>query len=87
MPNGRCPTSREGTSRPVVLELSTLTAWPVNMLLLFVLFLQCDWKQYYVSSYTFLFLETATPRQGNMHTLSKDGLSNGVPSSRQAEFS
>ncbi|XP_004428286.1 PREDICTED: xin actin-binding repeat-containing protein 2 [Ceratotherium simum simum] len=31
--------------------------------------------------------ETATPRQGNMYTLSKDSLSNGVPSSRQAEFS
>ncbi|XP_057602219.1 xin actin-binding repeat-containing protein 2 isoform X2 [Hippopotamus amphibius kiboko] len=31
--------------------------------------------------------ETATPRQGNMYTLSKDGLSNGVPSSRQSEFS
>ncbi|XP_007466621.1 PREDICTED: xin actin-binding repeat-containing protein 2-like isoform X1 [Lipotes vexillifer] len=31
--------------------------------------------------------ETATPRQGNMYTLSEDGLSNGVPSSRQAEFS
>uniref|UniRef100_A0A8D0VMA4 Xin actin binding repeat containing 2 n=3 Tax=Sus scrofa TaxID=9823 RepID=A0A8D0VMA4_PIG len=31
--------------------------------------------------------ETATPGQGNMYTLSKDSLSNGVPSSRQAEFS
>ncbi|KAM8901494.1 xin actin-binding repeat-containing protein 2-like isoform 1-T1 [Lycaon pictus] len=31
--------------------------------------------------------EAATPRQGNMYTLSKDCLSNGVPSSRQAEFS
>ncbi|XP_043343904.1 xin actin-binding repeat-containing protein 2 isoform X1 [Cervus canadensis] len=31
--------------------------------------------------------ETATPRPGSMCTLSKDGLSNGVPSSRQAEFS
>ncbi|XP_054418372.1 xin actin-binding repeat-containing protein 2 [Pteronotus mesoamericanus] len=31
--------------------------------------------------------ETATPRQGNMYTLSKDSLSNGVPNSRQAEFS
>ncbi|XP_042550142.1 xin actin-binding repeat-containing protein 2 [Dipodomys spectabilis] len=31
--------------------------------------------------------ETASPRQGNMYTLSKDSLSNGVPSSRQAEFS
>ncbi|XP_054579398.1 xin actin-binding repeat-containing protein 2 isoform X1 [Eptesicus fuscus] len=31
--------------------------------------------------------ETATPRQGNMYTLSKDSLSNGVPHSRQAEFS
>ncbi|XP_060008708.1 xin actin-binding repeat-containing protein 2 isoform X1 [Lagenorhynchus albirostris] len=31
--------------------------------------------------------ETATPRQGNMYTLSEDGLSNGAPSSRQAEFS
>ncbi|XP_008592934.1 PREDICTED: xin actin-binding repeat-containing protein 2 isoform X1 [Galeopterus variegatus] len=31
--------------------------------------------------------ETAAPRQGNMYTLSKDSLSNGVPSSRQAEFS
>ncbi|XP_053453925.1 xin actin-binding repeat-containing protein 2 isoform X1 [Nycticebus coucang] len=31
--------------------------------------------------------ETATSRQGNMYTLSKDSLSNGVPSSRQAEFS
>ncbi|XP_013374257.1 PREDICTED: xin actin-binding repeat-containing protein 2 [Chinchilla lanigera] len=31
--------------------------------------------------------ETATPRQGNMYTLSKDSLSNGMPSSRQAEFS
>ncbi|XP_047577977.1 xin actin-binding repeat-containing protein 2 isoform X1 [Lutra lutra] len=30
--------------------------------------------------------EAATPRQGNMYTLSKDCLSNGVPSSRQAEF-
>ncbi|XP_012932385.1 xin actin-binding repeat-containing protein 2 [Heterocephalus glaber] len=31
--------------------------------------------------------ETAAPRQGNMCTLSKDSLSNGMPSSRQAEFS
>ncbi|XP_010605206.1 xin actin-binding repeat-containing protein 2 [Fukomys damarensis] len=31
--------------------------------------------------------ETAAPRQGNMYTLSKDSLSNGMPSSRQAEFS
>uniref|UniRef100_A0A8C9DF99 Xin actin binding repeat containing 2 n=1 Tax=Prolemur simus TaxID=1328070 RepID=A0A8C9DF99_PROSS len=31
--------------------------------------------------------ETAASRQGNMYTLSKDSLSNGVPSSRQAEFS
>ncbi|XP_029790308.1 xin actin-binding repeat-containing protein 2 [Suricata suricatta] len=31
--------------------------------------------------------EAAAPRQGNMYTLSKDRLSNGVPSSRQAEFS
>ncbi|KAM4859060.1 xin actin-binding repeat-containing protein 2 isoform 1-T1 [Thomomys bottae] len=31
--------------------------------------------------------ETASPRQGNMYTLSKDSLSNGMPSSRQAEFS
>ncbi|XP_070437631.1 xin actin-binding repeat-containing protein 2 isoform X1 [Equus przewalskii] len=31
--------------------------------------------------------ETVTPRQGNMYTVSKDSLSNGVPSSRQAEFS
>lgn len=31
--------------------------------------------------------ETPTPRQGNMYTLSKDSLSNGVPNSRQAEFS
>ncbi|XP_012382955.2 xin actin-binding repeat-containing protein 2 isoform X1 [Dasypus novemcinctus] len=31
--------------------------------------------------------ETAAPRQGHMFTLSKDSLSNGVPSSRQAAFS
>ncbi|XP_048201251.1 xin actin-binding repeat-containing protein 2 isoform X1 [Perognathus longimembris pacificus] len=31
--------------------------------------------------------ETASPRQGNVYTLSKDSLSNGVPSSRQAELS
>ncbi|XP_075385804.1 xin actin-binding repeat-containing protein 2 [Tenrec ecaudatus] len=31
--------------------------------------------------------EAASPRQGNMHTLSEDGLPNGVPSSRQAKFS
>uniref|UniRef100_A0A667H3P8 Xin actin binding repeat containing 2 n=1 Tax=Lynx canadensis TaxID=61383 RepID=A0A667H3P8_LYNCA len=31
--------------------------------------------------------EAAAPRQGNMYTLSKDCLSNGVPSSGQAEFS
>ncbi|XP_006201159.2 xin actin-binding repeat-containing protein 2 isoform X2 [Vicugna pacos] len=31
--------------------------------------------------------EAATPRQRDMYTLSKDRLSNGVPSSRQAEFS
>uniref|UniRef100_G1L3A8 Xin actin binding repeat containing 2 n=2 Tax=Ailuropoda melanoleuca TaxID=9646 RepID=G1L3A8_AILME len=31
--------------------------------------------------------EAAPPRQGNMYTLSKDCLSNGVPGSRQAEFS
>ncbi|XP_074193490.1 xin actin-binding repeat-containing protein 2 isoform X1 [Rhinolophus sinicus] len=31
--------------------------------------------------------ETATPRQRNMYTLSKDSLPNGVPNSRQAEFS
>ncbi|KAM8789186.1 xin actin-binding repeat-containing protein 2 isoform 1-T1 [Rhynchonycteris naso] len=31
--------------------------------------------------------ETASPRQGNVYTLSKDSLSNGVPNSRQAEFS
>ncbi|XP_019512149.1 PREDICTED: xin actin-binding repeat-containing protein 2 [Hipposideros armiger] len=31
--------------------------------------------------------ETATPGQGNMYPLSKDSLSNGVPNSRQAEFS
>ncbi|XP_075861740.1 xin actin-binding repeat-containing protein 2 isoform X2 [Microcebus murinus] len=31
--------------------------------------------------------ETSASRQGNMYTLSKDSLSNGVPSSRQAEFS
>ncbi|XP_006867069.1 PREDICTED: xin actin-binding repeat-containing protein 2-like [Chrysochloris asiatica] len=31
--------------------------------------------------------ETAAPRQGNLHTLSKDSLSNGIPSSRQAAFS
>ncbi|XP_045153928.1 xin actin-binding repeat-containing protein 2 [Echinops telfairi] len=31
--------------------------------------------------------EAAASRQGNMHTLSKDGLSNGVPRSRQAKFS
>ncbi|CAH6788551.1 Xirp2 [Phodopus roborovskii] len=31
--------------------------------------------------------ETAGPRQGNLHNLSKDSLSNGVPHSRQAEFS
>ncbi|XP_012998094.2 xin actin-binding repeat-containing protein 2 [Cavia porcellus] len=31
--------------------------------------------------------ETAAPRQGKMYTLSKDSLSNGMPSSRQAEFS
>ncbi|XP_007945375.2 xin actin-binding repeat-containing protein 2 [Orycteropus afer afer] len=31
--------------------------------------------------------ETAAPRQGNMYTLSKDSLSNGMSSSRQAEFS
>ncbi|KAF0870669.1 XIRP2 protein, partial [Crocuta crocuta] len=31
--------------------------------------------------------EAASPRQGNMYTLSKDRLSNGVPSSGQAEFS
>ncbi|KAM6174909.1 xin actin-binding repeat-containing protein 2 [Erethizon dorsatum] len=31
--------------------------------------------------------ETAAPRQGNMYTLSKDSLSNGMPGSRQAEFS
>ncbi|XP_054979419.1 xin actin-binding repeat-containing protein 2 isoform X1 [Sorex araneus] len=31
--------------------------------------------------------ETASPRQGNMYTLSKDSLSNGVFSRRQAEFS
>ncbi|XP_055236232.1 xin actin-binding repeat-containing protein 2 isoform X1 [Gorilla gorilla gorilla] len=31
--------------------------------------------------------EAAAPRQGNMYTLSKDSLSNGVPSGRQAEFS
>ncbi|XP_037705856.1 xin actin-binding repeat-containing protein 2 isoform X1 [Choloepus didactylus] len=31
--------------------------------------------------------ETAAPRQGNMFTLSKDSLPNGVPSSRQAAFS
>uniref|UniRef100_A0A2K6UQ84 Xin actin binding repeat containing 2 n=2 Tax=Saimiri boliviensis boliviensis TaxID=39432 RepID=A0A2K6UQ84_SAIBB len=31
--------------------------------------------------------ETAAPRQENMYTLSKDSLSNGVPSGRQAEFS
>ncbi|XP_039711497.1 xin actin-binding repeat-containing protein 2 isoform X1 [Pteropus medius] len=31
--------------------------------------------------------ETTTPRQGNMYTLSKDSLSNGVSNSRQAEFS
>lgn len=31
--------------------------------------------------------ETVGPRQGNLHNLSKDSLSNGVPHSRQAEFS
>ncbi|KAL1787143.1 xin actin-binding repeat-containing protein 2 [Sigmodon hispidus] len=31
--------------------------------------------------------ETAGARQGNLHNLSKDSLSNGVPCSRQAEFS
>ncbi|XP_021048770.1 xin actin-binding repeat-containing protein 2 isoform X1 [Mus pahari] len=31
--------------------------------------------------------ETVGPRQGNLHNLSKDSLSNGVPRSRQAEFS
>lgn len=31
--------------------------------------------------------ETVGPRQGNLHNLSKDGLSNGVPRSRPAEFS
>ncbi|XP_036040371.1 xin actin-binding repeat-containing protein 2 [Onychomys torridus] len=31
--------------------------------------------------------ETAGPRQGNLYNLSKDSLSNGVPRSRQAEFS
>ncbi|XP_047400738.1 xin actin-binding repeat-containing protein 2 isoform X1 [Sciurus carolinensis] len=31
--------------------------------------------------------EAATPRQGNMYTLSKDSISNGVLSGRQAEFS
>ncbi|XP_060033748.1 xin actin-binding repeat-containing protein 2 isoform X1 [Erinaceus europaeus] len=31
--------------------------------------------------------ENSTPRQGSMYTLSKDSLSNGVPRSRQAEFS
>ncbi|CAO2597207.1 Xin actin-binding repeat-containing protein 2 [Lemmus lemmus] len=31
--------------------------------------------------------ETAGPRQGNLHNLSKDSLSNGMPGSRQAEFS
>ncbi|XP_004674635.2 PREDICTED: xin actin-binding repeat-containing protein 2 isoform X1 [Condylura cristata] len=31
--------------------------------------------------------ETATPRQGNMYTLSTHSLSNGMPSSRQAELS
>ncbi|XP_055966281.1 xin actin-binding repeat-containing protein 2 isoform X1 [Sorex fumeus] len=31
--------------------------------------------------------ETASPRKGNMYTLSKDSLSNGVFSRRQAEFS
>lgn len=31
--------------------------------------------------------ETIGPRQGNLHNLSKDGLSNGVPRSRPAEFS
>uniref|UniRef100_F6V199 Xin actin binding repeat containing 2 n=2 Tax=Ornithorhynchus anatinus TaxID=9258 RepID=F6V199_ORNAN len=30
--------------------------------------------------------ETSTSGQGSMHTLSKDGLSNGIPSSRQADF-
>ncbi|XP_073927121.1 xin actin-binding repeat-containing protein 2 isoform X1 [Castor canadensis] len=34
-----------------------------------------------------LIRETAVPRQRNMYTLSKNSLSNGVPSSRQAEFS
>ncbi|XP_012975303.1 xin actin-binding repeat-containing protein 2 isoform X1 [Mesocricetus auratus] len=31
--------------------------------------------------------ETAGPRKGNLHNLSKDSLPNGVPHSRQAEFS
>ncbi|XP_052038579.1 xin actin-binding repeat-containing protein 2 [Apodemus sylvaticus] len=31
--------------------------------------------------------ETLGPRQGNLHNLSKDSLSNGMPRSRQAEFS
>ncbi|XP_031226351.1 xin actin-binding repeat-containing protein 2 isoform X1 [Mastomys coucha] len=31
--------------------------------------------------------ETVGPRQGNLHNLSKDSLSNGVPRGRQAEFS
>ncbi|KAM6178759.1 xin actin-binding repeat-containing protein 2 [Rhynchocyon petersi] len=31
--------------------------------------------------------ETVAPRQGNMYTMSKDSLSNGVPRSRQTEFS
>ncbi|XP_004646442.1 xin actin-binding repeat-containing protein 2 [Octodon degus] len=31
--------------------------------------------------------ETTVPRQRNMHTMSKDSLSNGMPSNRQAEFS